>query len=70
MVRYESLDDIPIKPLNRRLIAMSDAEVEEKFRSLAAGRLDRRQVARLLAALWKLDEARDIAHVIDLLDFD
>jgi len=26
IVRYESLDDVPIKPLNRKLIEMSDAE--------------------------------------------
>jgi uncharacterized protein (DUF4415 family) len=30
IVRYNSLDDIPVKPLNRRLIAMSDAEVERR----------------------------------------
>jgi uncharacterized protein (DUF4415 family) len=30
MVRYESLDDIPVKPRNRRLIAMSDAEAERR----------------------------------------
>ena len=30
IVRYDSLDDIPVKPLNRKLIAMSDAEVERR----------------------------------------
>ena len=30
IVRYESLDDIPVKPLNRRLIEMSDAEAERR----------------------------------------
>jgi uncharacterized protein (DUF4415 family) len=29
-VRYKSLDDIPVKPLNRRLIAMTDEEVERR----------------------------------------
>jgi uncharacterized protein (DUF4415 family) len=28
IVRYNSLDDIPVKPLNRKLMAMSDAEVQ------------------------------------------
>ncbi len=30
IVRYESLDDIPVKPLNRKLIEMSDEEVERR----------------------------------------
>jgi len=30
IVRYESLDDIPIKPLNRKLIEMSDEEVRRR----------------------------------------
>jgi uncharacterized protein (DUF4415 family) len=30
IVRYESLDEIPTKPLNRKLIEMSDAEVERR----------------------------------------
>lgn len=33
LVRYESLDDIPRKPLNRRLIEMSDEEVERRAAS-------------------------------------
>jgi uncharacterized protein (DUF4415 family) len=30
LVRYESLDDIPVRPLNRRLIKMSDAEAQRR----------------------------------------
>ena len=30
IVRYESLDDIPVRPLSRALIEMSDAEVERR----------------------------------------
>lgn len=30
IVRYESLDDIPVKPLNRKLIEMSDEEAERR----------------------------------------
>ncbi|HXW42805.1 MAG TPA: BrnA antitoxin family protein, partial [Xanthobacteraceae bacterium] len=30
MVHYKSLDDIPVKPLNRKLIEMSDEEAERR----------------------------------------
>lgn len=30
IVRYENLDDIPVKPLNRKLIEMSDEEAERR----------------------------------------
>ena len=30
IVHYESLDDIPVKPLNRKLIEMSDEEAERR----------------------------------------
>jgi uncharacterized protein (DUF4415 family) len=30
IVRYNSLEDIPVKPLNRKLIEMSDAEAERR----------------------------------------
>lgn len=30
IVRYESLDDIPVKPLNRKLIEMTDEEAERR----------------------------------------
>jgi uncharacterized protein (DUF4415 family) len=30
IVRYKSLDEIPVRPLNRRLIEMSDEEVERR----------------------------------------
>ena len=30
LVRYASLDEIPVKPLNRKLIEMSDEEVERR----------------------------------------
>jgi uncharacterized protein (DUF4415 family) len=29
-VRYDSLDDVPVRPLNRKLIEMTDAEVERR----------------------------------------
>jgi uncharacterized protein (DUF4415 family) len=30
IVRYDSLDDIPVKPLNRKLMEMSDEEAERR----------------------------------------
>ncbi len=30
IVRYENLDEIPVKPLNRKLIEMSDEEAERR----------------------------------------
>lgn len=30
LVRYESLEDVPVRPLNRKLIEMSDAEAERR----------------------------------------
>jgi uncharacterized protein (DUF4415 family) len=30
IVRYKSLDEIPVRPLNRKLIEMSDEEVERR----------------------------------------
>jgi uncharacterized protein (DUF4415 family) len=30
LVRYKSVDDIPVKPLNRKLIAMNDAEARRR----------------------------------------
>jgi uncharacterized protein (DUF4415 family) len=30
LVRYDSLDDVPVRPLNRKLIEMSDEEVARR----------------------------------------
>ena len=30
IIRYDNLEDIPVKPRNRKLIAMGDAEVERR----------------------------------------
>ena len=45
----------------------SDAEIEEKFRSLTEGVLGSKRVASLLAALWRLDEIDDIGVIPPLL---
>ena len=48
---------------------LSDAEVEEKFRQLSAGRLDAERCEALLSDLWRIDEAEDVARVIGHLKF-
>jgi 2-methylcitrate dehydratase len=45
---------------------MSDAEIEEKFYSLADPVLTRARSARLLAQLWKLDELNDVGDLFEL----
>jgi hypothetical protein len=45
---------------------MSDAEVEGKFRPLAAKVLTAAQTDRLLATLWKLEEVSDVADLLRL----
>ena len=46
---------------------MSDAEIEEKFRSLAAGVLPETRVDALITRLWKLEELRDVATLVELV---
>ena len=45
---------------------MTDAEVEQKFRSLAKDLLSPDQTDELLAKLWKLEEVEDIGEVLRL----
>jgi uncharacterized protein (DUF4415 family) len=33
IVRYESLDDVPVRPLNRKLIEMTDEEAERRAKA-------------------------------------
>jgi 2-methylcitrate dehydratase len=61
---YKKQVDIPLgHPLHR----MSDREVEDKFRRLGHGRLDRPRIAKLLDAVWTLDQAKDLSRMIGLL---
>jgi hypothetical protein len=46
---------------------MTDAELEDKFRTLAAPRLDRQSCDAMLARLWALETLTDIGELIDLL---
>jgi len=45
---------------------MSDGEVEDKFRGLAAGVLPQERTDRLLAALWKLETVADTRELMRL----
>lgn len=61
---YVHQADYPLgHPKNR----MSDREVEDKFRRLASGRLDRARIDRLIHFVWTLDRARDIGTLMPLL---
>jgi 2-methylcitrate dehydratase len=61
---YRKQVDIPLgHPLHR----MSDREVEDKFRRLAQGRLDRAKIAQLLDVVWTLDQAKDLGRMVSLL---
>ena len=46
---------------------LTDAEVEDKFRSLAAERLPAGRIDALLAHLWRIDEAPDLSELLRLL---
>jgi 2-methylcitrate dehydratase len=61
---YVKQVDYPIgHPKNR----MSDHEVEDKFRRLAAGKLDRTRAKKVIDSVWKLDQLKDISAVMPLL---
>ena len=49
---------------------LTDAEVEDKFRSLASEHLPGDRVDALLAHLWRIDEAPDLAELFRLLRFE
>jgi 2-methylcitrate dehydratase len=49
--------------------AKSDAEIEDKFRSLAEGVLGAKRVNAVLEALWHLDAESDVARIPPLLVF-
>ena len=45
---------------------MTDAEVEQKFRSLARDLLSPDQTDELLAQLWSLEQVEDIGQILRL----
>ena len=46
---------------------MSDREVEEKFRNLAARRLDRSKAGNVIDLVWKLHTLKDVGLLMPLL---
>ena len=61
---YMSQVDVPVgHPGN----PMSDRDLEAKFRRLAAGRLNRPRIDRLIEFVWKLDRVKDIGALMPLL---
>jgi len=54
-------------PLGHPRNPMSDREVEEKFRSLAAGKLDHARAGRVIDLVWKLETLDDIGVLMSLL---
>jgi len=49
---------------------MSDAEVEEKFRTQVDGMMSRPKVDTLLSQLWKLDAMRDVGPLVEMTKLD
>jgi 2-methylcitrate dehydratase len=61
---YVKQVDYPVgHPRNR----MSDHEIEDKFRRLAVGKLDRARMKKVIDSVWKLDQLKDISAVMPLL---
>ena len=54
-------------PLGHPQHRMSDREVEDKFRRLAAGKLDRARMNKVIDVVWKLDRLKDIDVLMPLL---
>jgi 2-methylcitrate dehydratase len=54
-------------PLGHPKHRMSDHEVENKFRRLAGGKLDRARVNKVIDLVWKLDRLQDVGVLMPLL---
>ena len=54
-------------PLGHPRNPMSDREVEEKFRGLAEGKLNRARAGKVIDLVWKLDKLKDIGALMPLL---
>ena len=54
-------------PLGHPKNSMSDHEIEDKFRRLAAGKLDRARMKKVIDVVWKLDQLNDVSSLMPLL---
>jgi 2-methylcitrate dehydratase len=46
---------------------MSDQEIEDKFRRLTAGKLNRARMNKVIDVVWKLDRLKDVGTLMPLL---
>ena len=63
----EKLREIAAYPRGHAKNPMSDSEVEQKFTTLAEAVMTKAGAARLLDALWKVDQAPKMTSVLDLV---
>jgi 2-methylcitrate dehydratase len=62
--KYVKQVDYPLgHPKNR----MSDQEIEDKFRRLTAGKLNRARMNKVIDVVWKLDRLKDVGTLMPLL---
>jgi 2-methylcitrate dehydratase len=54
-------------PLGHPRHPMSDRDVEDKFRRLAAGQMDRVRGRKVIDLIWRLDQVKDISTLMPLL---
>jgi 2-methylcitrate dehydratase len=54
-------------PLGHPRHPMSDREIEDKFRRLAAGKLGRAQAEKVIEFVWKLETMKDVSGLMPLL---
>jgi 2-methylcitrate dehydratase len=54
-------------PLGHPKNPMSDHEIEDKFRLLTVGKLDRARMKKVIDVVWKLDQLKDISSLMPLL---
>jgi 2-methylcitrate dehydratase len=48
----------------------SDADIEQKFRALSEGRLDKQRIDLALSTLWDLETLADVCEIPRLMAFD
>ena len=64
--RYEEITAEVIDPRGHPNNPMTDAEVEQKFRTMTSGLLPGNRCDEALARLWKLEEMADASDVVKL----
>ena len=57
-------------PLGHPQNPMSDREIENKFRLLARGKIDRTRINKVVDVVWKFDQLKDVSALMPLLKMD